>query len=42
VLTDRLDKLVQVQARTDEHIQHTDERLGVLIRMMDEWIKKQP
>jgi hypothetical protein len=35
VLTDRVDRLTQAQASTDE-------RLNVLIRMMDEWVKRQP
>ena len=34
VLTDRMDKLAAAQA-------HTDERMSVLIRMMDDWIKRQ-
>jgi len=34
LLTDRMDKLAAAQA-------HTDERMGVLIRMMDDWIKRQ-
>jgi hypothetical protein len=52
VLTDRLDKLAQAQVRTDEQLRQTDqrlrqtkeemdERIGVLIRMMDDWIKRQ-
>ena len=34
ILTDRMDRLAAAQA-------HTDERLAVLIRMMDDWIKRQ-
>lgn len=34
VLTDRIDRLAQAQAQTDE-------RLSVVIRMMDDWIKRQ-
>ena len=34
VLTDRMDKLAAAQT-------HTDERMGVLIQMMDDWIKRQ-
>lgn len=40
VLTDRMDKLT---GRMDELAQaqiHTDERLSVLIQMMDDWIKR--
>ena len=33
-LTDRMDKLAQAQT-------HTEERMSVLIRMMDDWIKRQ-
>ncbi len=42
VLTDRMDKLAQAQARTDEQLRDTDKRLGVLMQMMDEWIKRHP
>ena len=34
LLTDRMDRLAATQA-------HTDERMAVLIRMMDDWIKRQ-
>ena len=34
ILTDRMDRLAAAQA-------HTDERMAVLIRMMDDWIKRQ-
>ena len=34
ILTDRIDRLAAAQA-------HTDERMAVLIRMMDDWIKRQ-
>jgi hypothetical protein len=34
LLTDRMDKLAAAQV-------HTDERMGVLIRMMDDWTKRQ-
>jgi hypothetical protein len=34
VLTDRMDKLTQVQT-------HTEERMSVLVQMMDGWIKRQ-
>jgi len=34
LLTDRMDKLAAAQA-------HTDGRMGVLIQMMDDWIKRQ-
>jgi CII-binding regulator of phage lambda lysogenization HflD len=33
-LTDRMDKLIQAQT-------HTEERMSVLIQMMDGWIKRQ-
>ena len=33
-LTDRMDKLIQAQT-------HTEERMSVLIQMMDDWIKRQ-
>jgi hypothetical protein len=42
VLAGRMDELAQAQKRTDEQLAHTDERLGVLIRMMDDWIRRQP
>ena len=48
LLTDRMGNLAAVQARNDEQFRQTDEqlrqtaeRLNVLIRMMDEWIKRQ-
>jgi hypothetical protein len=34
VLTDRMDKLTQAQT-------HTEERMSVLIQMVDDWIKRQ-
>ena len=34
LLTDRMDKLAAAQM-------HTDERMSVFIRMMDDWIKRQ-
>jgi hypothetical protein len=33
-LTDRMDRLAAAQT-------HTDEQMGLLIRMMDDWIKRQ-
>jgi hypothetical protein len=49
VLTDRMEQLAKAQAHTDERSRQTkeekeemDERIGVLIRMMDEWIKRHP
>ena len=41
VLTARLDKLVaQRMDRLAEAQAHTDERMGVLIQTMDDWIKR--
>ena len=34
--------LVAAQAKTDEQIKLVNEELGVLIRMMDEWIRNNP
>lgn len=42
VLTDRLDKLTERVDRIAEAQVHTDERLNVLIKMMDEWVRRQP
>jgi hypothetical protein len=42
LLTDRLDKLVQAQEENERRFQETDERLGILIKMMDEWIRRHP
>ncbi len=39
---ERLDRLTEAQARTDEVVKLTQEGLGVLIRMMDDWIRKNP
>ena len=36
------EKLRLAQDRTDEQLKHTDEHLGVLMRMMDEWIRNNP
>jgi hypothetical protein len=33
-LTNRMDELAQAQI-------HTEERLGILMRMMDDWVKRQ-
>ena len=41
VLTDRVDRLAQRMESLAESQAHTDERLTVLIRMMDDWIKRQ-
>jgi hypothetical protein len=41
VLTDRMDKLAEAQVRTNEQLRHTDKRMGVLIGMMDDWIRRQ-
>jgi FtsZ-binding cell division protein ZapB len=41
VLTDRVDKLAQRIESLAEVQAHTDERLSVLIGMMDDWIKRQ-
>lgn len=32
----------RIVRETSEQMKHTDESLGVLIRMMDEWIRKNP
>jgi len=40
-LTERMDRLAASQARTDEQLHETDERLNALIRVMDDWIKRQ-
>ena len=49
VLTDRVDKLAarmdeltQAQKITEQHFQDTDARLGILVKMMDEWIRRNP
>lgn len=49
VLTDRVDKLAasmeelrDAQKRTDEQMKATDDRMGILIRMMDELIRNRP
>jgi hypothetical protein len=42
VLTDRVDKLAQRMDALAEAQAHTDQRLGVLIQMLDDWIKRQP
>ena len=39
---DRLDRLVESQARTDEQIKHTQEELNVLVHMVDDWIRRNP
>ena len=39
---ERLDRLTASQAKTDQQMKETDERMGVLIRMMDEWIRNNP
>ena len=41
-MTDKLDRLAEAQAHTDELIKQTQEELGVLIRMMDEWTRRNP
>ena len=42
ILTDRMDKLAQAQALTEQRFRDTDERIGILIKMMDEWIRRHP
>jgi hypothetical protein len=41
VLTDRVDKLAQRMDILAEAQAHTDERMGILIQTMDDWIKRQ-
>jgi len=47
VLTDRMDRLTttmqelaEAQKRTDQQMKDSDGRLGILIRMMDEFIRR--
>jgi dynactin complex subunit len=47
VLTDRMDRLTttmqqlaEAQKRTDQQMKESDERLGILTRMMDEFIRR--
>ena len=42
VLTDRMDKLTNRMDQLAEAQIHTEQRLGVLMGMMDEWIRPQP
>lgn len=42
VLAGRMDELAQAQKVTEQHFQDTDARMGVLIKMMDEWIRRNP
>ena len=39
VLTDRMDRLTSTMQELAESQKHTDERLGVLVHMMDEFIR---
>ena len=41
-LTDDLILLKERQEKTDEQIRATDEKLGILIRLMDEWVRRNP
>jgi hypothetical protein len=41
VLTDRMDKLTERMDKLAAAQAHTDERMGVLIGMMDDWIRRQ-
>ena len=36
----KMDELRAVQAATSEQMKHTDERLNVVVKMMDEWIRE--
>ena len=47
VLTDRMDRLTitmqelaEAQKRTDQQMKESDERMGILTRMMDEFIRR--
>ena len=40
LLTDRMDKLTGTMQELAESQKHTDERMGILIHMMDEFIRK--
>ena len=42
VLAARMDELTQAQKITEQHFQDTDARLGILVKMMDEWIRRNP
>ena len=45
VATQHEEEIVEIRRivrETSEQMKHTDESLGVLIRMMDEWIRKSP
>ena len=39
VLTDRMDRLTTTMQELAESQKHTDERMGVLVHMMDEFIR---
>ncbi len=39
VLTDRMDRLSTTRQELAESQQHTDERMGVLVHMMDEFLR---
>jgi hypothetical protein len=41
-LAARMDELAQAQKITEQHFQDTDARLGILVKMMDEWIRRNP
>ena len=41
VLTDRMDKLTDRMDRLVQAQTHTEERMSVLVQMMDDWIKRQ-
>jgi hypothetical protein len=42
VLTDNMNKLAQAQAAAAQAHQETEDRLTILIKMMDEWIRRNP
>jgi hypothetical protein len=39
ILTDRMDRLTTTMQELAESQKHTDERLGILVHMMDEFIR---
>jgi hypothetical protein len=41
VLTDRMDKLTDRMDKLAQAQTHTEERMSVLVQMMDDWIKRQ-
>ena len=42
VLVARMDELRQAQAASEARSKEQDERIGVLVKMMDEWIRRNP